>query len=121
MPTPATPPNPPNPSPSPTPGQAAAGIATGVLCLWTPFTLIIATVLGTLQPCAGSQAVICTPLGHLAGMWSATAGSLLGLLTVTTGCWLHPKRHHALFALAALATATAGLLITLGLANSAPI
>jgi hypothetical protein len=105
----------------PSPAQTAAGIATGVLCLWIPFTLIVAMLLSTLPPCAGSRAPICTPPGHLIGTWSATTGAAVGLLTVAIGCWVNPRRHHALFALAGLAVAAAGLLITLGLASTAPV
>lgn len=108
----------------PTPGQAAAGIATGVLCLWTPFTLVLALLLNTLPDtlpaCANSSAAICTTTGHLAATWSATTGSTLGLATVALGSWVHPRRHHALLALTALATAAVGLLVTLGLATTAP-
>ena len=53
-------------------------------------------------------------------MWSDTAGALLGLLIVAVGAYLHPRRHHALFALAALATALSGLLITIALTNTIP-
>jgi hypothetical protein len=103
------------------PGQVAAAIATGVLCLWEPFTLILALVLSSVPACAGSRAAICTRLGHLAGMWAPTAGGTLGLALVALGCWVFPRRHHGLFALAGLALAAAGLLVTVGLANSAPI
>jgi hypothetical protein len=109
------------PARRPGPGQAAAGIATGVLCLWVPFTLIVALVLSAVPGCAGSRAAICTRPGHLAGMWAATAGGALGLTVVALGCWVFPRRHHGLFALTGLALAAAGLLITVGLANSAPI
>jgi hypothetical protein len=109
------------PEGGPGPGQVAAGIATGVLCLWAPFTLILALVLSTVPGCAGSRAAMCTRLGHLAGMWAATAGGALGLAVVALGCWVFPRRHHGLFALAGLALAAAGLLITVGLANSAPV
>jgi hypothetical protein len=105
----------------PDPGRVAAGIATGVLCLWAPFTLILALVLSTVPGCDGSRAAICSRLGHLAGMWAATAGGALGLVVVAFGCWVFPRRHHGLFALTGLALAAAGLLITVGLANSAPI
>jgi hypothetical protein len=98
----------------------AAGIAAGVLCLWTPFTLILALVLSTVPGCEGSRAAICSTLGHLAGTWAATAGGALGLALVTLGCWVFPRRHHALFALSGLALAAAGLLTTVGLANTAP-
>jgi hypothetical protein len=97
------------------PEQAAVSIAAGVLSLWTPFTLVIALILSNLS---ASPAAICTRLG---GPWSATIGALLGLLTVVTGCWIHPQRHHNVFALAGLTTAAAGLLITLTVASGAPI
>jgi hypothetical protein len=101
------------------PEQAAVSIAAGVLSLWTPFTLVIALILSNQPACTGgSPAAICTRLG---GPWSATIGALLGLLTVVTGCWIHPQRHHNAFALAGLTTAAAGLLITLTVANGAPI
>jgi hypothetical protein len=116
-----SPPPPAETAAGPDPGQVAASIATGVLCLWTPFTLIVALVLGTLPYCVGSRAAICTPLGHLAGMWSSTIGGALGLIVVVIGCWVYPRREHGLWALGGLALAIAGLMITVGLADTAPL
>jgi len=104
----------------PSAGVAAAGIAVGVLCLWTPFTLIVAVVLATLPECAGSAAGICTAWGHFAAMWSDTAGALVGLLIVVVGAYVYPRRHHAVFALGGLATALAGLLVTVALVDTTP-
>jgi hypothetical protein len=104
----------------PSPAHAAAGIATGVLCLWAPFTVVIAIVQSDLPTCPGSSAAICTRLGHLAGMWTGTATAVLGLAVAVGGCWVWGRRHQALFALVAVAVAAAGLLVTLGLANSTP-
>jgi hypothetical protein len=104
----------------PTPGQAAAAIATGVLCLWTPFTLIIGLFLTAVPDCAGSHAAICTPLGHLTAVFGGVAGAVLGLAIVVVGCWVHPRRDHAYWAFAALAVAGIGFLGALGLIGGAP-
>jgi hypothetical protein len=109
-------------APGPSPEQVGAEIATGVLCLWTPFTLIIAVVLAMQPHCTDTaKPAICTPLGHLATLWSGTFGASLGLLVVLIGCWLAPRRHPGLYALAGLTLATAGLVATLTLAAGAPI
>jgi hypothetical protein len=102
------------PGPEPTPEQAAAGIATAVLSLWTPFTLIIALVLSTQPYCTDpTKAPTCTPLGHLAALWTGPLGASLGLLVAIIGCWPAPRRHPALWALAGLTLAASGLLATL--------
>jgi hypothetical protein len=113
------PPAPPEP-PRITPGQVAAGIATGVLCLWTPFTLIIGFLLATLPDCANSAAMVCTPAGRLYGIWLGTGSALLGLAVVVICSWIRPRRDHGYWALIGLAVAAAGFLLTLGLANGAP-
>jgi hypothetical protein len=103
----------------PTPGQVAAAIATGVLCLWTPFTLIIGFLLATMPNCAGSSALICTPLGR-AGIWFGTAGAVLGLAIVVIGSWVRPRRDHGYWAFIGLVVAAVGVLLTFGLATGAP-
>lgn len=113
-------PSPPPQEPKRDPGQVAAAIATGVLCLWTPFTLILALTLSTIPGCANSTAAICTHQGHLAAMWLPTLTAATGLATVATGSWLYPRRHHAVFALASLSLAALGLLLSLSLTNTAP-
>jgi hypothetical protein len=104
----------------PQPGQVAAAIATGVLCLWTPFTLIIGFLVSTVPNCAGSAAAICTPLGHLTAVFGGVTGATLGLAIVVTGCWVHPRRDHGYWAFVALAVAAIGFLAALGLIGGAP-
>ena len=113
------PPGPPDPR-RPQSGEVAAAIATGVLCLWTPFTLIIGFLVSTVPNCAGSAAAICTPVGHLAAVFGGVAGATLGLTIVVIGCWVHPRRDHAYWAVVALAVAGIGFLVTLGLVGGAP-
>jgi hypothetical protein len=103
-----------------TAGQVAAGIATGVLCLWTPFTLIIGFVVSAVPNCAGSAAAICTPLGHLIAVFGGVAGAVLGLAIVVIGCWVHPRRDHGYWAVVGLAVAGIGFLAALGLMGGAP-
>lgn len=115
------PPSPAAPDPHlPQPGQVAAAIATGVLCLWTPFTLIIGFLVSTVPDCAGSAARICTPLGHLTAVFGGVAGATLGLAIVVIGCWVHPRRDHGYWAIVGLAVAGIGFLAALGMIGGAP-